>query len=82
MPFSKITVAPSSEEQLLPADAAVFLRVTEAQLEKMHGARIGPRFVLIKVSGVDHVRYAKHDLEDWLAANKTGMPVAKAPSKK
>ena len=48
----------------------------------MRGANIGPRFTLDKVSGSGQAQYKKQDLEDWLAANKTGLPVVKAASKK
>ncbi len=70
------------ETQLPPTDAAIFLSVSTTQLERMRGSNIGPHFTLVKVSGADLAKYKKQDLEDWLAANKTGLPVVKATSKK
>lgn len=72
----------SPDAQLPPMDAATFLGVSTAQLERMRGSNIGPRFTMEKVDSADLVQYKKQDLADWLAANKSGRPVVKAQSKK
>lgn len=48
-----------SDAPLTPAQAALHLRVSAAQLERMRRDRIGPSHAQVVVSGANQVQYVK-----------------------
>ena len=64
---------------LAASEAAIFLRISEASLERMRKSGIGPAWLAVPgAKGASSATYLKQDLIAWMAANKAGGPVVVA----
>ena len=62
------------ESLLTTSQAAIFLTISESTLARMRKDGIGPAYV--KDDGANGaIHYSKQDLQDWMAAVKTGGKV-------
>lgn len=59
------------DAELAPAEAAQYLRSSEATLQRMRGDGIGPRFRKDDTKSPPII-YIKRDLDAWMASVKTG----------